>query len=382
MARESNDIILRNKYDKNNWPSELVPYIGKDFLEHSQKNGKPYNTTRNVLVLDLGLDKKFKNVKAQALNDNRSFSLKNFIDALDGEVKIEDIVYHCFLTKTEFDNPLDRFNIDIVCKSRLVDCNCKRIKVIKEFNEKNNFGVSADDLKTSAEVLYRVVKWSRPDIVLILGKPLDKLIDYSFECKFNKKFSNYCEESNSRICVVNWPKGESEMSLQDTFSCVKDFLIKEKKHRYISYFDEITEKIQSRIELVKNYLPDDNSDVCITGHELAEHVLSLSKYQRPLKEIPLSELKNLDAYNMFDGKYQVSLKHLSSSVRKDLNTHYVVKRKKFLSYVLNQMLKDVSSLNALKAKLSDKDKNYYKPQSADDSVVDNRVRAGKRKRRE
>lgn len=65
--REISKNIIKQKFKNENWNLDLMPYIGKEFIKHSQKNNKPYNKIRNILILDLGLEEKFKTV-----NDHRT----------------------------------------------------------------------------------------------------------------------------------------------------------------------------------------------------------------------------------------------------------------------------------------------------------------------
>ena len=74
---------IKLKVKNNDWNLDFIPYIGPDFIQHSQKNNKSFNTFRNVLILDIGLEDNFNSVEEQAVNENCSFCLKNFINSLN-----------------------------------------------------------------------------------------------------------------------------------------------------------------------------------------------------------------------------------------------------------------------------------------------------------
>lgn len=321
--------MIIGKYRDKNWDKEIIPYIGENFVSHYKCNNKPYNKIRNVLVVDLGLTKEYNTVDAQVEQNGR---LKKFIDLLDGELEVGDIVYHCFLNR-KIENTLDGFSTD-------------ELTLYKK--------IKKDGLKVSAEILEYVIGKTRPDIIFIFGPRLNWLINYSF----NHEFNVLCQGIHSQKYIVN------DSDFEDNEN-IKRFFCDEKKHRYNAGFSEILQQVLHQTEDLKKFIKDRKKRY-VTQKILcpAEINFDDSIVNRSAETLPESD--------MFPSPEEADVKLYRMIIKKDL-----------LISSLNDILKKISALCKLKDDLTDADKNYYKPLSADFPACkkDNRVRAGRRERK-
>lgn len=194
---------IKQKFENNHWNLEFIPYVGRDFIAHSQKNNKSFNFFRNVLILDIGLEDNFNSVEEQAVNENCSFCLKNFINSLNDEINIKDLVYHCFLATKKIPQNKDSLCKYSVCLNKPIIFGKSVIYSEFNLNKKNIFGIKEDDLKLSAEILNEVILQAHPDIIFIFSNNLKDAINFSFFQTLNKSFNNYCNEANIKQITIN-----------------------------------------------------------------------------------------------------------------------------------------------------------------------------------
>lgn len=226
--------ILKKKFRDEKVDVCMVPYLGKKYVVHSQKNNKAFNGFRNILVLDLWLNRKYKSVQEQALDEKCPYSLKNLLRCFDGELDIDDLVYHCFFTRP-VSQEQDNFE---QYRSTSWEKNGDNY-IVKGMDLK----ITTEDLNNYAIILKDVIRCCRPDIILFLGEPLERLIaGYGDEQDHNFTFYNLFEESNISCNIVDYLQimCNAGVSVQgDEFLRMFgvdtiDFLRSEKKHRNLS----------------------------------------------------------------------------------------------------------------------------------------------------
>lgn len=356
--REISKNVIKQKFKNKNWNLDLMPYIGKEFIKHSQKNNKPYNKIRNILILDLGLEEKFKTVSEQAISDQRAFSLTEIIKTLNGEIEIDDIVYHCFLCKKipEFKTPINKFNPNLSVKDSTKLSNsfnpylCKNLEKIwfvsdGHPNEKTKFSTTIDELKTSAEILESVIKWSRPDIIIYLGKALEYLIDYAFHQRYGDELFLYCSNSNINCHTIEDPRYVSS-----TIS----FLENEKKFRNLN-------ELKIHIDFLWE-------QTCLAKEIALE---KMSRYEDVFLERPNSSVYEPEEYDIGEVREQP---HPTKKGYKNLT----ITRDRLIEK-LNEIQFRIGMIDEhITDYIINEDKNYYKRLSVDTSIsTDKRVRAGK-----
>ncbi len=356
--REISKNIIKQKFKNENWNLDLMPYIGKEFIKHSQKNNKPYNKIRNILILDLGLEEKFKTVNDQATLDQRTFSLIEIIKSLNGEIKIDDIVYHCFLSKKipEFKTPINKFNPNLSNKDSTKLSNsfnpylCKNLEKIWFVSdglpsEKTKFAISIDELKRSAEILESVIKWSRPDIIIYLGRALEYLIDYAFDQRYGHCLFPYCSGSNINCHTIEDPK---------YVSSTITFLENEKKFRNLNELKRLIDSLWEHACLAK---------------EIA--LEKMSRYEDVSLEWPNSSVYEPEEYDIGEVREQP---HPTKKGYKNLTItrDRLIQKLNWIQFHIGLLDEHITDY------IINEDKNYYKRLSVDTSIsTDKRVRAGK-----
>lgn len=225
--------VIKQKFNDRNIAVSQIPYLGETFIGHSQQNTKPFNKIRNILVLDFALESVFKSVDEQARN---SEIVQRLIQNVDGEVNLDDIVYHCFHTRPipKQENILDRLSCPFKIPDGKGAC----------FNRKNIFGITEEDLSLSRELLEVVIKWCRPDIILVLGQSLQDLVNLSFYLTKKEFFDTYCQDGNVRYKTIGCEKwfDPFRKNLKDYDTI--EFLKSEKTHRYLSLLNELIIRIR------------------------------------------------------------------------------------------------------------------------------------------
>ena len=333
-TRRIRNTTIKSKYRNKKLPEFLVPYIGPDFITHSQKNNKPFNTFRNILVLDIGLEDNFNSVDAQALNEGSSFCLKKFINSLSDEIDIKDVVYHCFLATKKIprhEDPLFKYTVYFVWP--VVHDGFILYDEYK-LNEENFLDIKNYDLKLSAEILKEIILQAHPDIILVFGNNLEEVIDIAFLQTFKKKFKDYCSKSNVKQLTINpynWKNPECE---NDEVEKTMRFLQEEKMHRHNSDFNACLRFVKKLVKDAKSYAQE-------------------KKRYTPFFDVDL-----------FHGE-------------KDRQFRVRIATRDNLIGSLNEILDLLSTLNDLKESLIDSDKQRYKPQRGDDD----RIGKGRRKRK-
>ena len=326
---------ITDKYKNMKWDLDIIPYIGKNINSplRYKSNNKPYNEHRNILIIDLGLAEKNDTVEKQATQEGL---LKKFIDLLDEELKIDDIVYHCFLNR-KIKNTLNGFSTNT-------------FDLYKE--------IKKGELKTSAEILEYIIRMTRPDIIFVFGPHLNSLINISF----NNKFNEWCQGINCVKYIANdfdWEDKEN----------IKRFLCDEKKLRYNAEFSEILKKIQHQTEELKAFVKKNEE-----------------RYKKE-ELLPCPAKMNFDDSVVDVVKKSMSKQELKEFLplgKVDADLCRVVIKRDLLIYSLNDILKNIKTLCNLKKRLTDADKNYYKPPSENlfTGKKDRRVRAGRQKRKQ
>lgn len=230
--RECSISIIKQKFRKKHIDVCMVPYLGKKYSKHSQKNNKSFNGIRNILVVDLWLSSKYSSVEEQILDTENPYSLKSLLPSFEGELDIDDLVYHCFFSHSMHQQ------LDTVEKYRLKSWGYDKKK---HFVTKIDLGITSNDIELSAEIFKDVIKWCRPDIILFLGAPLWFLItDYREKSGFT--FDKMFKDSNVSCNVVDYLqfmcdaglRVEGDESLRLFGENTIDFLRYEKKHRYLN----------------------------------------------------------------------------------------------------------------------------------------------------
>ena len=350
---------IKQKFENNHWNLEFIPYVGQDFIAHSQKNNKSFNFFRNVLILDIGLEDNFNSVEEQAVNENCSFCLKNFINSLNDEINITDLVYHCFLaTKKILQNKdsLFKYSVDVCAKGPIV-LGESELYTEYELNKKNIFGIKEDDLKLSAEILNEVILQAHPDIILIFGDNLNSLIDFAFFQTFNEGFDDFCRKANIKHHTINpnaWKKPECKnVEANKTMLFLQD----EKKHRHNSDFNIWLTFI---IELVKG------------AKEYAQ-----GKKERYSNVNQMCSSDVIDAYDSISKEDDAIISITKSPAPHDSHLWVHTETRDNLIDSLNMILRNLSFLNNLKDSLIDPDKQRYKPQRK----ADERIGKGRRNRK-
>ena len=350
---------IKLKFKNNHWNLDFIPYIGRDFVVHSQKNNKSFNIFRNVLILDIGLEDKFNSVEEQAANENSSFCLKNFVSSLNDEINITDLVYHCFLATKKIPknkNSLFKYSVDVCTKGPVV---LDELELYTEYelNKKNIFDIKEDDLKLSAKILNEVILQAHPDIILIFGDNLNSLIDFAFLQTFNEGFGDFCRKANIKQLTINpneWKKPEyKNVEANKTMLFLQD----EKRHRHNSDFNIC---LASIIKLVK---------------EAKEYAQGKKERRKTISFGISSDL--LDVYDKNSKDDDALIDTTRTPAANNSHLWAQTETRDNLIDSLNTILDDLSFLNILKDDLINPDKQRYKPQRGDDD----RIGKGRRERK-